>query len=171
MSTPSPASGGAAAEGTDEPAQTPEAEEPGAPEQTPAEPEEENPRQNTPATEDEKDEGSRIPWHTFALVGVTVAATGVGAALLVRRSRVSTWRAAWARVCRAARRAGVSWDESATEDEVCERICERLGDAALSAEVRTVARNACQERYGGHPAPFKQPALQAIARTLRRRRK
>lgn len=166
-----PASGGAAAEGADEPAQTPEVEEPDAPEQTPVEPEEETPQQNAPATEGERDEGSRIPWHTLALVGVAVAAAGAGAALLVRRGRVLTWRAAWARVCRAARRAGVAWDESATEDEVCERICERLGDAALSAEVRTIARNACQERYGGRPAPFRQPPLQAIARTLRHRRK
>ena len=156
----------------------PETSQPGtetsspAPEETPAEPEVETPEADTPEEQGEKNDDSALPWQAAVPLAVALTAAGTGAAvLLARRRKLSCWQDAWARVCRTARHSGVRWDPSATEDEVCRLVCKRLGNEALAAEVRTICRNACQERYGGQSAPFKQPPLQAIARTLRHRRK
>ncbi len=159
-----------------EPQETPEttlpADEPDSPGEDPAGPEAETPEEDAPDEQGEKNDASALPWQAVVLLAVALTAAGTGAAvLLARRRKLSCWRDAWTRVCRTARHSGVRWDPSATEDEVCRLVCERLGNEALAAEVRTICRNACQERYGGHPAPFKQPPLQAIARTLRHRRK
>ena len=79
---------------------------------------------------------------------MTLAVAGAAAVLLARRRRAATWQAAWRRICRRAWRSGVRWDKSATEDVIVERICAQLDDDERAAEVRKVARNACQERYG-----------------------
>ncbi len=119
------------------------------PEETPAEPEEETPQQDTPTTEGEQDDDPSAPWQAAAPLGLAVLVLAGGAAvLLARRGRAATWQDAWRRICRKAWRSGVRWDESATEDVIVERICEQLNDDARAAEVRKVARNACQERYG-----------------------
>ena len=128
--------------------------------------------QQNDASPDEKDEGADVApvaWRAGVLLTAVVVATGGAAVLLARHRRVTTWQAAWARVRHAARRSGVRWDASATEDQIVELICTRLHDDALAVEVRRVARNACQERYGGQAAPFTQPPLRDIARSLRRR--
>lgn len=130
--------------------------------------------QQNDASPDEKDEGADVApvaWRAGVLLAAVVVATGGAAVLLARHRRVTTWQAAWARVRHAARRSGVRWDASATEDQIVELICTRLHDDALAVEVRRVARNACQERYGGQAEPFTQPPLRDIARTLRRRRR
>lgn len=141
------------------------AADPSTPEETPAEPEQ-TPQDDTPA-EGEKNDAAAIPWQAPVLLAVAVAVVGAAAALLARRRKLRSWQDAWKRVCRIAWHVGVRWDRSATEDLIAAAICERL-DEAQAAEVLRISRNACQERYGGHPAPFKQPSLQAIARTLRR---
>ena len=139
-------------EAAPEPEETPEVEpsetEP-EPEETPAEPEEETPQQDALDEEGEPDDEPSVPWRAAVLLGLAVLVLGSGtAALLVRRRRAATWQAAWRRICRKAWRSGVRWDRSATEDVIVERICEQLNDDARAAEVRRVARNACQERYG-----------------------
>lgn len=163
-----PSAGGGATPTPDSEPEEP-ADTPDAPDQTPTQPEEE-PAENEPAEKNDEVETSSMPWLTPALLALALVAAGGGAAvLLARRQRVTTWRAAWTRVCRAARHAGVRWDASATEDQVAGLICERLHDEALAAEVRRIARNACQERYGEKPVPFTPPPLREITRALRKR--
>lgn len=146
--TPAADGGGAAPEPEETPEVEPSETEP-EPEETPAEPEEETPQQDTLAEEDEKDDGPSVPWQTAVLLGLAVLVLGGGAAaLLVRHRRAANWQTVWRRICRKAWRSGVRWDKSATEDVIVERICEQLNDDARAAEVRKVARNACQERYG-----------------------
>ena len=161
-----PAAGGAP---TPAPEPTPEepAETPDAPAEAPTQPEE-RPQEDQPAEKNDEAEAAALPWQAVVLLALALAGVGGAGVLLAWRRRVTTWQAAWARVCRTARRSGVRWDKSATEDQVADLICARLRDEALSAEVRRTCRNACHERYGGQSAPFKQPPLQAIARTLRR---
>ena len=163
-----PAAGGAAdpAPEPTSPEEEPD-ETPDAPAEAPTQPEEQT-QEDQPAEKDDEAEGSPFPWLVAVLLALALVAVGGVSVLLARRRRVTTWQAAWARVCRKAWRAGVRWDKSATEDQVADLICARLRDEALSAEVRRTCRNACHERYGGQSAPFKQPPLQAIARTLRR---
>lgn len=111
-----------------------------------------------------------------ALLGLAAAGTVTATAalaLLARRRRLERgdWDYAWRRICRAARRAGVRWDRSATEQDVAEAICARLDDGALAAAARAAARNACLARYGagyvtadGTRLPR---LLHELARTLR----
>ena len=146
--TPAASEGGAAPEPVEEPEAEPLESEP-EPEEAPAETEEEAPRQDAPAEEGEQGDSSSGPWQAVVILVLAVLALGGGAVfLLARHRRAATWQTAWRRICRKAWRSGVRWDKSATEDVIVERICEQLSDDARAAEVRKVARNACQERYG-----------------------
>ena len=142
-----PAAGGGAAATEPEPAPEEPDETPAAPTETPAQPEE-APQQDEPAEKDEEPDAAPVGLWAPVLLALAVVAVGTSAVLIARQRRIATWQGAWARVCRRAWRAGVRWDKSATEDEICDRICARLHDDALAAEVRRISRNACQERYG-----------------------
>ena len=135
-----------------------------------------------PETEAALSEGAGAPeapaWLAPALLGLAAAGTVTAAAalaLLARRRRLERgdWDYAWRRICRAACRAGVRWDRSATEQDVAEAICAQLGDGALVAAVRAAARNACLARYGGSQVPGDgrelPQTLNELVRALRRR--
>ena len=162
-----PAAGEPAA--TPEPQAEPEeepAETPNAPVETPAQPET-TPQESEPAEKNGETDATPADWRGPVLLALVVVVAGGIAAVLAQRRRVTSWQGAWARVCRAARRSGVRWDASATENEVCALVCERLRDESLAAEVRTICRRACLERYGEKPVPFTQAPLRGIARALR----
>ena len=167
--TPAAQGGGAT---TPTPETTPDepAEMPNTPNQAPAQPEDE-PQQTQPAEKNDEVEASPVPWQALALLALALVAAGSVTVLLARRQSVKTWQDAWSRICRAARRAGVRWEPSATEDEICALICTHLHDDTLAADVRRTCRNACQDRYGGQPEPFTNPPLRELTRTLRQRHK
>ena len=106
-----------------------------------------------PAVDDPAQADGEPAWLVPALVG-GVCALGVASAAVLarlhRRQRLARgdWAFAWRALCRDARRRGLSWKPSATEDQVADVIAVRLGDGRLAADVRRVARNACLARYG-----------------------
>lgn len=171
----------AATPGTPVAPQTPQAED-GEPESE-TEPEADEPEASDgtrPTGADAPDGSVELPaWAAAVLLGLcALGCVGAAAGLVLRARRRrlerGDWDYAWRRVCRVARRARVSWDRSATEQDVAAAICERLGDSALEDTVRDLARNACLVRYGEGPvsgdgARLPQ-ALRDLARVLRRRR-
>ena len=109
-------------------------------------------------------------WVSAALLatGAVLAAAGVAAAVAaaLRRHRYDAL-AAWLDLFRAARKAGVRWEPSATEDQVCELICALL-PPERRGEVRALCRNACLTCYGGAPDACEPRVLLASVRELRR---
>lgn len=93
------------------------------------------------------DAGATAPW--LVVAALAAAALAMAAGLLARHGRpAASWQGLWRRVCRAARRAHLRWGPELTEGEVADLICARLGDERLADAVRSIARNACLERYG-----------------------
>lgn len=123
-------------------------------------------------------EAGGIPaWVPAALLatGAALVALGViaAAATALRRRRYDAPRA-WNDLCRAARRSGVRWEPSATEDQIAELICALL-PPERRGEVRALCRDACLARYGG-AAPAHNPrvllaSVSGLRRALRGRRR
>lgn len=102
-------------------------------------------------------------------LAAALSALALGA-LRRRRLARGDWELAWRALCRTARRSGVRWETSATEDEIARLVCEALDDERLRAAVRRVERNACLARYaqeGAAPADA-SPELPGLLASVRR---
>ena len=146
-----------------EPDDTPEESTPGESGQ------DETPESPSPDPASEKNPQPAVAWAPVALgalCAVAVGGCGVAVACWVRRRRYDVARA-WLDLCRAARRGGVHWEPSATEEQVCELICTALS-SKHAAQVRELCRDACLVRYGGSMAAHDPRVLLASVSELRR---